>query len=86
MAQQYPALHIIGLGGQDSLDYANEFVATTGTGGGVITMVWDSSFESWRHFGIRTQPYWILFDAQGNEITSRPGAIDLAAVEALVTS
>lgn len=84
MAQQYPALNIIGLGAQDSVDYANEFVSSTGTGGGAITMVWDPSFETWRHFGVRTQPYWILYDAQGNEITSRPGAIDVGAVQSVL--
>ena len=84
MAQQNPALNVVGLGAQDTLDDANEFVTTTGTGGGAITMVWDPSFDSWRQFGIRTQPYWILFDAQGNEVTSRPGAVDLQAVQAVL--
>jgi thioredoxin-related protein len=86
LAQQNPSLNVIGLGAQDSLDYANEFVASTGTGGGAITMVWDPSFDSWRQLGIRSQPYWILYDAQGNEVTSRPGAIDIGAVQATLSS
>ena len=86
MAQDNPALHVVGLGAQDSLDFANEFVSSTGTGGATITMVWDPSFESWRQFGIRSQPYWILYDAAGNEVTSRPGAVDLAAVQAVLAS
>ena len=86
MAQQYPGLYVLGLGAQDSIDDANEFLASTGTGGGAITMVWDPGFDSWRQFGIRTQPYWILYDGQGNEITSRPGAIDIAAVEAVLNA
>ena len=77
---------MLGLGAQDSLDYAHDFIASTGTGGGSITMVWDPSFDSWRQFGIRSQPYWILYDAQGNEVTSRPGAVDLAAVQAVLAA
>lgn len=86
MAQQYPALNVLGLGAQDNLDYAYDFLAATGTGGGAISMVWDPSFESWRQFGVRSQPYWILYDAQGNEIASQPGAIDLAAVEQVLNA
>lgn len=84
MAQQNPSLNVIGLGTQDSLDFANEFVASTGTGGGEIKMVWDASFQSWRQFGIRSQPYWILYDAQGNEVTSSPGAVNIAAVQDVI--
>lgn len=84
MAQQYPELHVVGLGAQDSLDFANEFVSSTGTGGVGLTMVWDPSFDSWRQFGVRSQPYWILLDAGGNEVTSRPGAVDIGAVENLL--
>lgn len=84
MAQQHPSLLVLGLGTQDSVEEANEFMASTGTGGGEITMLWDPGYESWRHFGVRTQPYWILYDAQGNEVTSQPGAVDLAAVEAVL--
>ncbi len=64
------------MGAQDSLEYANEFVASTRTGGGQITMIWDQSFESWRHFGIRSQPYWILYDAEGNLVSSSPGSVN----------
>jgi len=74
------------MGGQDTLELANSFVASTGTGSGDITMVWDASFDSWREFGIRSQPYWILYDAQGNEVTSRPGRVDIAAIEATLNS
>jgi len=84
LAQQNPALNIIGLGTQDNLEFANEFVSNTGTGGGDITMVWDPSFDSWRELGIRSQPYWILYDTQGNEVTSSPGAIDIAAVQNVI--
>lgn len=75
---------MIGLGAQDSLDYAHDFIASTGTGGGEITMVWDASFDSWRAFGVRSQPYWILYDAAGNQVASRPGAVDLNAVASVL--
>jgi thioredoxin-related protein len=86
LARQNPALNVIGLGGQDSFDYAIEFVETTQTGGGEITMLWDPSFDSWRAYGVRSQPYWILYDAAGNEVASRPGAVDIAAVAAVLTT
>jgi len=78
LAQQAPHLNIIGLGAQDAIEQANDFVARTATED--LTMVWDPSFDSWRHFGVRSQPYWILFDANGDIIESRPGAIDFDAV------
>ena len=84
LAQDNPDLHVLGLGAQDTLEFANEFVANTNLATSGITLVWDPSFDSWREYGIRSQPYWILFDAQGNEVTSRPGAVDLSAVQAVL--
>ena len=84
MAQANPDLHILGLGAQDSLEFANEFVNNTNLADSDITLVWDPSFLSWREFGIRSQPYWILYDDQGNEVTSRPGSVDLDAVQAVL--
>ena len=84
LAHDNPDLHVLGLGAQDSLQFANDFVERVGLGDSDITLVWDPSFDSWRQFGIRTQPYWILFDAQGNEVTSRPGAVDLVAVQTVL--
>ena len=80
LAQDSPQLNIVGLGGQDSLDFANSFVELTGTAD--LNMVWDPSFNSWREFGVRSQPYWILFDANGELVESRPGSIDFEAVRA----
>lgn len=84
LAQANPDLHVLGLGAQDNLEVANQFVANTNLGDSDITLVWDASFDSWRQFGIRSQPYWILYDDQGNEVTSRPGAIDLGAVQTVL--
>ncbi|MEM7094727.1 MAG: hypothetical protein AAF567_17110 [Actinomycetota bacterium] len=82
LALNFPDLNIIGLGAQDSLAEANEFVTLTGTTAAPITMVWDPSFDTWRSFGIRSQPYWILYDGQGELVSSSPGAIDFEAVTA----
>lgn len=84
LAQDNPDLHVLGLGAQDSLDFANQFVARGNLADSGITLVWDPSFDSWREFGIRSQPYWILYDARGNEVTSRPGSVDLGAVQAVL--
>jgi hypothetical protein len=84
LAQENPALHVVGLGAQDSLDFANRFMTQLELADSAITMVWDPSFQSWREFGIRAQPYWILFDAEGNEVTGRPGAVDVEAVQAVL--
>ena len=54
---------VIGLGAQDDEGMGREFVRehelTT------PRMLYDPSFESWRHFGINGQPAAILFDRQG---------------------
>ena len=84
LAQDNRDLNVLGLGAQDSLEFANDFVARVGLADSDITLVWDPSFDSWRELGIRTQPYWILYDAFGNEVTSSPGAVDLAAVQAVL--
>jgi len=84
LAQDNPDLHVLGLGAQDTLEFANEFVASGDLANSAITMVWDPTFASWRDYGIRSQPYWILYDDQGTEITSRPGVIDLGAVQAVL--
>ena len=84
MARQYPELNVIGIGAQDTEGEAYDFVADTATGGGEITMVWDASFDSWRSYGVRSQPYWILYDAQANQVASRPGAVSIADVDAVL--
>lgn len=69
---------IIGLGAQDSLEQAQDFVATFGTVS--FPMVWDASFSSWIELGVVSQPYWILFDSEGNQVAARSGAVDLNLV------
>ncbi len=41
---------MIGVGAQDDLSYAEEFVATTGVE--TPDMIWDPSFATWSSFGV----------------------------------
>lgn len=54
---------MVGLGTQDDLDLAEDFVAATGTVS--FPMLWDPSFESWQHYGITGQPAGLLLDPDG---------------------
>ncbi|MDH3959144.1 MAG: TlpA family protein disulfide reductase [Actinomycetota bacterium] len=56
-------LTVVGLGTQDDLEYAREFVADTGVR--TPQMLWDASFESWQQLGITAQPTWILVRGDG---------------------
>jgi len=69
---------IIGLGAQDSLEQAQDFVSTFGTVS--FPMVWDRAFDSWISLGVVSQPFWILFDSEGNQVAARGGAVDLDLV------
>lgn len=67
------SLQLVGLGTQDSLDYAVSFVEATGTRS--FPMLWDPSFESWVHFGVPGQPAGVLLDADGFVIDGWLGPI-----------
>jgi thiol-disulfide isomerase/thioredoxin len=56
-------LQIIGLGAQDDLDQAAEFLELTGTG--ELDMVWDATGETWIHFGITNQPTVVVVSPEG---------------------
>jgi len=58
-------VRVVGLGTQDSLGEAREFVARYGT---TFTMLWDESFRSWRQLGIPGQPAAVLLAPDGTEI------------------
>jgi hypothetical protein len=64
---------VIGVGAQDSYDYALDFVAATGTTS--FPMVWDESFESWRELGIAGQPQGRLLDQNGQMLGGWAGRI-----------
>ena len=79
---------MIGLGAGtaplDSLALAYTFVERTGTGGGEMAMVYDTSFRSWRQFGVTAQPYWVLYDGSGNPVAARPGDVDFDIVASVL--
>lgn len=43
-------------------------------------MVWDQSFQSWIELGVVSQPYWILYDSAGNQVTAQSGRVNLELV------
>lgn len=71
-------INIIGLGTQDSLAEAQEFVDAFGTTS--FPMIWDPSFASWLEMGVNGQPFWALFDAEGNQIAAQGGELDEALI------
>jgi len=64
-------LRVVGLGTQDSLEEARDFVARYRT---TFTMLWDSSFRSWRELGIPGQPAAVLLAPDGREVKRWLGA------------
>jgi peroxiredoxin len=58
---------VIGLGTQDSLQEAREFVEDRRT---TFTMLWDESFESWIELDVTVQPAAILLTPDGTIVTS----------------
>ena len=63
---------MIGLGTQDSLGQAKDFVEDYGTES--FTMLWDQSFLSWQALGVTSQPAAVMFAANGTPITGWIGA------------
>ncbi len=53
---------MIGLGTQDNLEQARDFVARTGT---TFTMLWDPTGQSWQQLGILGQPAGMLLNPDG---------------------
>lgn len=80
-----PSVNVVGVGAGtavrgDSLDGALEFVTRHGADAAGMTMLYDVSFRAWRQWGVTTQPWVVLFDAQGNLIFSSPGRVDFDTV------
>ena len=65
---------VIGLGTQDDLALAQEFVETTGVSS--FPMLWDESFDSWTQLGVVSQPAWALFTPAGEYVEGGFGGID----------
>ncbi len=57
---------MVGLGTQDSLGEAHEFVDDHDTRS--FTMLWDESFQTWQEIGITSQPSAVLLAADGTPI------------------
>ena len=72
---------MVGLGTQDTLDDANEFVEDNGTAS--FTMLWDESFQTWTEIGITSQPSAVLLAADGSPITGWIGPFPKDEVLAL---
>ena len=66
-------LAVIGLGTQDDLKLARDFVTK-----GKITfpMLWDKTSDSWRRLGVRSQPAAVLVATDGHELGRWQGRID----------
>ncbi len=62
---------MVGLGTQDSLPEAKDFVTRYKIS---FQMLWDDGFSSWRTLGIAAQPAAILFSPDGKEIRRWQGA------------
>ncbi len=63
---------MVGLGTQDGLGEAEDFVAEHGTES--FTMLWDESFATWQAIGITSQPSAVLLAADGSPITGWVGS------------
>lgn len=90
-ARDNPNITIVGVGAGsaangDSLDGAFQFVERHGATLANMTMLYDVSFRSWRTFGVSTQPWSVGFDADGNQLFSQPGRIDLSTVKAALSA
>jgi hypothetical protein len=57
---------VIGLGTQDSLGLANDFVNEFDL---TLPMLWDESFQSWQAIGVTSQPSAVMIKGDGTPIT-----------------
>jgi hypothetical protein len=61
---------VIGLGTQDNLTEARDFVDEFGT---TFTMLWDESFRSWIELGVTSQPTAVFLSPDGTILTGWVG-------------
>ena len=59
-------MEVIGLGTQDGLGQAEDFVDRFGTDS--FTMLWDESFVSWQAIGVRSQPTAVMLSPDGEPL------------------
>jgi len=86
-ARDNPEINVVGLGAGtvsngDTLDGALQFTSRFGADAAGVTMVYDTSFQSWRAFGVFTQPWMVLINERGEVIFNQPGRVDLSSAAA----
>ena len=86
-ARDNPDVTIVGMGAGsvvngDSLDGALEFVQRHGATLPNMSMLYDVSFQSWRVFGVPTQPWVVGFNAEGEQVFHKGGRTDMNSVAA----
>lgn len=74
---------MVGIGAQDDLAFAERFVAQTGT---TFTMLWDPTFDSWGHYGIRSNSDSWMLDRSGNRLGERFNGLDEDYVEEVLAA
>ncbi len=74
---------MVGIGTQDDLALAEDFVADTGV---TFTMLWSESSESWRHFAIQSNSDFWLIDQHGNRIDNSSTLYDESHIDAHLAS
>ena len=71
--QNADAVTVVGIGTQDDLALAEDFVSTYGVSS--PQMLWDPGFESWQALEITGQPTWVLLSPGGEEIGRWQGGL-----------
>ena len=66
-------VEVIGLGTQDDLERAEQFVADYGTAS--FTMLWDETYVTWNALGVTSSPTAGLFAADGSFIAGWVGPL-----------
>lgn len=86
-ARDHPDITVIGMGAGvasngDSLDGAFAFAQSHGTSLPNMRMIYDVSYRSWRNFGVTNQPWAVGYAADGTQVFSQPGRVDLTSIAA----
>lgn len=71
--QNASTVTVVGIGTQDDLALAEDFVSTYGVS--TPQMLWDPGFESWKALEITGQPTWVLLSPGGEEIGRWQGGL-----------
>jgi thiol-disulfide isomerase/thioredoxin len=71
--QNADAVTVVGIGTQDDLALAEDFVSTYGVS--TPQMLWDPGFDSWTALEITGQPTWVLLSPGGEEIGRWQGGL-----------